>query len=207
MSTVRTTASRGFSLIEMIVSLGLFSIVITITVGALLSLIASNDQIRGEQSVMTNLAFALDSMTREIRTGSYYYCGTDPADFATQESFATTTENCDPIDGGIGISFLEGGSSITGDSSDSRIAYYFDADEGKIMRQIGDSIRQSMVGSDILINDMRVWVTGSNTLSNSNPSFSESDQPVVTILIEAQESATTLPIFIQTSVTQRTLDL
>ncbi len=65
---------RGFTLIEMIVSLGIFSIVSTMTVGSLLVLISGNQQLQGEQNAMTNLAFAIDSMTREMRTGSSYVC-------------------------------------------------------------------------------------------------------------------------------------
>src|SRR6056297_849303 len=72
----QTTA--GFTLIEMIVSLALFSVVVTISVGALLVLIASNRQLQDEQAVLTNLSFALDSMTREIRTGSAYVCRSRP---------------------------------------------------------------------------------------------------------------------------------
>jgi len=99
------TSQFGFTLIEMIVSLGLFSIVITISVGALLVLIATNEQLQAEQSVMTNLSFALDSMTREIRTGTNYYCASRPNyssggveaifdDGDSQESLGQNTNDC-----------------------------------------------------------------------------------------------------------------
>ena len=65
----------GFTLVEMIVS-RYFSIVVTTAVGAMLVLISTNQQLQSEQNVMTNLSFALDTMTREIRTGYNYYCTT-----------------------------------------------------------------------------------------------------------------------------------
>ena len=68
----RTRTTGGFTLIEMIVSLTLFSAVITIAVGAFLVLLAANKQLQEEQAVLTNLSFALDSMTREIITGTGY---------------------------------------------------------------------------------------------------------------------------------------
>jgi prepilin-type N-terminal cleavage/methylation domain-containing protein len=68
----------GFTLIEMIVSLGVFSVVVTTAVGAILVLVNTNLQLQSEQSVMTNLSFALDTMTREMRTGFKYFCDARP---------------------------------------------------------------------------------------------------------------------------------
>lgn len=191
-----TSTQSGFSLIEMIVSLALFSVVMTISVGALLSLIGSNDQLRSEQSVMTNLAFALDSMSREIRTGSYYNC--NDSNFADQEILGTTTRNCNP--GAYGISFVEGGDSITGGSS-RRIAYYLD--QGKIMRRIGNGTDQTMTADGIYIAELKFWVSGSATLLHG----SDVSQPLVTVFIDARESATGQSNYVQTTITQRSLDL
>ncbi len=203
---VSAPTQQGFTLVEMIVSLTLFSVVITITVGALLSLIGSNDQLRNQQSVMTNLAFALDSMTREIRTGSYYYCGNNLSDFTAQESLATSTRDClnasgNPV-GSIGLSFIEGGNSVTG-SGIARIAYFFE--NNQIWRQVGNRSAQSMTADGIYIADMQVWVTGSRTLSAGG--LGSVRQPTVTIFIDARDSATGQPNYVQTTITQRALDL
>ena len=194
--------SAGFTLVEMIVSLALFSVVVTITVGALLSLIGSNDQLRGQQAVMTNLAFALDSMTREIRTGSYYHCPAATSTIATgiQESLGTTTRDCTP---GAGISFIEGGDSITG-VVNRRVAYYLDGSQ--IMRRVGNGTPQSMTADGIHIAEMRWWVTGSRPLSVGNTGGGL-EQPTVTIFIDARESASGDPNYVQTTITQRALDL
>ena len=65
-------SSRGFTLIEMIVAVALFSIVMLVSVGALLSLVAANRKAQALQSVMNNLNIALDGMVRSIRMGSDY---------------------------------------------------------------------------------------------------------------------------------------
>ena len=66
--------TRGFSLIELMVALTIFSIVMLVGVGTLLTLIDANGKAQALSSAMTNLSFAFDSMTRNIRTGKDHYC-------------------------------------------------------------------------------------------------------------------------------------
>lgn len=220
-----TQQHHGFTLVEMIVSLALFSIVITISVGALLVLISANQQLQEEQSVMTNLSFALDSMTREIRTGIHYYCDSQNSDNAGangkkmfrdgEDLDADPIQDCDTgnVDGRKyhGLSFIEGGESITG-APDTRIVYFFDNDpnspnQGKIMRRLSGQDAQSIVSSGIYITNAEFFVTGSKPMSAGGAN--STDQSAVTIFIEARESddATGKLYRIETTVTQRTLDI
>jgi len=64
----------GFTLIEMIVSMGIFTVVAVIAVGALLHIVNTNNQAQTLQTAMNNAGFALDAMSREIRVGSSYRC-------------------------------------------------------------------------------------------------------------------------------------
>jgi len=66
--------SRGFSLVELLVSLSIFSIVMLVSTGTLLIMIDINAKAQAVYSSATNLTFALDSITREIRTGYDYFC-------------------------------------------------------------------------------------------------------------------------------------
>jgi prepilin-type N-terminal cleavage/methylation domain-containing protein len=66
---------RGFTLIEMLVSVALFSVVMVMALGALLSLSTADRKAEALKSAVDNLNFALDSMSRSIRTGSGYKCG------------------------------------------------------------------------------------------------------------------------------------
>src|SRR5258708_3814888 len=77
-----TTSGRGrrrFSLIEMMVSLAIFSIVALVATGALLKIIDANKKAQALKSVMNNLNFAVESMSREMRVGSTYHCDNDGA--------------------------------------------------------------------------------------------------------------------------------
>lgn len=66
---------RGYSLLEMIVSVGLFSIVMLVATGAYLALIDIDRKARATNELVANLAFGVDSMARSIRTGTLYGCG------------------------------------------------------------------------------------------------------------------------------------
>src|SRR3990167_4918000 len=103
-SQLRTTnyalrTNAGFTLVEMIVAVGLFSLVMLVSVGALLALTGANRKAQALQSVMNNLNIALDGMVRSIRMGSNYSCdggNCDPGKELTFKPFCD--ENCDSSD-------------------------------------------------------------------------------------------------------------
>ena len=61
---------KGFTLIELIVSLGIFSIVMTLVAGTYFSLISASGDMRTSTSSINNVTFALNSMSYDIRSGS-----------------------------------------------------------------------------------------------------------------------------------------
>lgn len=204
----KTQQKRGFTIIEMLVSLAIFAIVITMSVGTLLVLIAGNQQTQERSSTMSNLSFALDSMTRDIRTGTDFYCG-EESDFTNQEAF---TEGNDCSNGDLGISFVETGGSITGPAID-RIAFF--VENNALWRQIGNNAPEQVTASNIYIHEAEFIVTGAERLSDPSPG-DDLDQPMVTITLEASDienagvacSATGNEcIRVQTTVTQRVLDI
>ena len=71
--------SAGFTLIEMVVSLGLFSVVMLISLTALLAVSQAQKEAIAAQNNFDNLRFSLEAMTREIKLGSSFDCnGTTP---------------------------------------------------------------------------------------------------------------------------------
>ncbi|MBU6427196.1 type II secretion system GspH family protein [Patescibacteria group bacterium] len=77
---MRTSGNKisGFTLIEMIVALGLFSVVAVIALGSLVKIISANQKAQALQATFTNLNFALESMSRELRMGTVYHCDLTP---------------------------------------------------------------------------------------------------------------------------------
>ena len=79
--------SAGFTLIEIMVSVSVFAVVVIIAVGALISINDANRKVQSMRALMDNLNFALENISRTLRTGSSYHCGaigaiTDPQDCA-----------------------------------------------------------------------------------------------------------------------------
>ncbi len=73
-SGIKFNTSEGFTLIEMIVSLAIFSIVAVVALGALMKIVSANKKAQSLQSAMTNINYALESISREMRVGSDFSC-------------------------------------------------------------------------------------------------------------------------------------
>ncbi len=60
---------RGFTIIELVVSLAVFVIIVSIAVGGFVSALRSQRQVAALISVNNNASLAIEEMAREIRTG------------------------------------------------------------------------------------------------------------------------------------------
>jgi prepilin-type N-terminal cleavage/methylation domain-containing protein len=59
---------KGFTLIEMLVSVGIFAIVLTIILGTIVTIVDTSRKTRSMTEVMNNLNFVFESMTRTLKT-------------------------------------------------------------------------------------------------------------------------------------------
>lgn len=195
------SASRGFTLVEMIVAVALFSVVMLVCVGALLSLVTANRKAQALQSVMNNLNVAVDGMVRAIRVGTVYHCGsgsyTVPADcqngstvFAFEPYHETSQGPVPPW------------------------IYWYATDENGIGRlyKSEDGTAASGVpitSPDVSINSATFYVIGSCPIFGS--SCTDNLQPKVLIVIKGTAGAsnikTTSTFHIQATAVQRILDL
>lgn len=82
--------NAGFTLIEIMVSVTIFSVVMLISMGAILAVLDSNRKSQAIRSVMDNLNYTLDDMTRAIRFGTNYHCDATVGDI-------TTPRDCQPL--------------------------------------------------------------------------------------------------------------
>jgi type II secretory pathway pseudopilin PulG len=74
MRYLHSTSPKGFTLIEIIVSMAIFMVVAVVAIGAFLKVIDANKKSHTIKTAMTNLNFIMETMTREIRVGTNYYC-------------------------------------------------------------------------------------------------------------------------------------
>ncbi len=68
---------KGFTLIEVVIAVGLFSVVMMVALAIILSVVDNNKKVHSVNVVVDNLNFAIDSMVRDIKTGKHYGCRGD----------------------------------------------------------------------------------------------------------------------------------
>ena len=127
--------SRGFTLIEMLVSLALFMVVAVIAVTALLKIVDANRKSQTLQDTVNNINFAMDSITRELRVGSAYTCGSlsganvyrGPIPQTSQGTSCSTINSNNAQDSGTYIAFLSSNTTKdhSGNPCNLTYAYYF----------------------------------------------------------------------------------
>ena len=88
--------NRGYTLVELIVAVGLFAIIMTIASGAYIVMIDLTRQSQNKATGIDNLSFALETMTRNIRTGTNYNCG-GAGDCSGTDSFSFSDPNGETI--------------------------------------------------------------------------------------------------------------
>ena len=189
------TGSRGFTLVEMIVSVGLFAIVMLVSVGALLALTGANRKAQALQSVMNNLNIALDGMTRSIRMGSNYHCG--PGVFIG-------TGNLDDCSNGgtmLVIKPFGGNPNQWGYLFDTGGAY---CGENRICKSVdGGTNYVALTSPEVTINDLKFYVIGTTP--------GDTEQPKVVITVQGTAGVanmrTKTTFSIQATAVQRLLDL
>ncbi|MEK7144402.1 MAG: prepilin-type N-terminal cleavage/methylation domain-containing protein [Patescibacteria group bacterium] len=178
-------ARNGYTLIELVVAVGLFALVMTLASGAYLLMIDLNRQAQGIATGVDNLSFALETMTRSIRTGTAYRCG-------------TLGSEGDCPGGANSFSFTDAsGADIT-------YAHGFQADEvtGAIVKN-GTII---LTDPSVSVSSLMFYVSGTATVASAD--FA---QPYVTIIISGTVSSgprKTPQVFtVETGATMRGIDL
>jgi prepilin-type N-terminal cleavage/methylation domain-containing protein len=100
------TYSRGYTLIELIIAVGLFAVVMTLASGAYIIMIDLTRQAQNKATGIDNLSFALETMTRNIRTGTNYNCGGLGDCVSGASSFSFTDSN------GVDVTYRLSGTTI-----------------------------------------------------------------------------------------------
>lgn len=192
-----THSTRGFTLVEMIVSVALFSIVMLVCVGALLALVGANRKVHSLQSVINNLNVTLDGMVRSIRMGSTF-----------DGSGACNGNSGGPKDctsGGTQFSFQPYGNPIGGQPS----IYRLNTSTSRLERSINGGAFVPITSADVTIDSMLFYVVGSTRGCSVNPC--DLVQPKVVIVIKGTapvlNSKAKTTFHVQVTAVQRLLDL
>lgn len=170
--------------------------------GTLLVLLDANNKAQNMQAVLNDLTIAIDSMTREVRTGYNYVCADENTPPSTVPSLGDTA---DCVSGNY-LSIIEAGDSLTG-GGNPRVSYYYDDDPNAraIFRRIGTGDWIQLTARNLRITDAEFVVTGTDSFL-----INDLQQPSVTIFV-AGEAGDLLGLdsdfVLQTTVVQRPLDI
>ncbi len=200
--------SRGFTLVEVLVSMTIFSIVMVIALGALLSMSESDRKAQTLKSVINNLNFSLDTISRSLRTGQNYHCD---ASIGT----LTAVRDCDGSSGhppatSLAFRAVDGTTVVYKLESSNAAACGQKATAGCLMRSNDGGLTYSVITApEVLVTTLQFYVIGAENAAI---------QPKVTILlsgsVQANGSGTNCQgtgsgstcFNLETSVTQRLYD-
>ncbi len=200
MNTVHTqkryTNSKkgGFTLVEMMVSLSIFAVVMTISGGTLLIMIDVNAKAQALYSASSNLSFALDSMTRELRTGYHYNCTVSVPSDATALPSSTATNDC------LGGQFI----AFSRERDNVRMGYRIT--NGRLEQKVSSGNWMPLTSSDVVIDRFYLTVADSDTYSDT----SDTRQPYINLHILGHVNNgldTDTDFSIQTHMVGRRLDI
>lgn len=158
----KISSQRGFTLIEMIVALAIFTIVALVAIGALIKITDANRKSITLKTTINNLNFALESMSREMRVGGDYKIGST---IGSVNSFNQNIQNSDWV-----ITFKSSEkSTISGQNCNFIFAYKYQnftiqkAEQRDCNVVISDSDFQPLVSQDIIIENTIVDVVTGGT--------------------------------------------
>lgn len=176
---------KGFTLVEILISVSLFTVIVAISLGALLSIFEANKKTHALKTVMDNFNLTLENMTRTVRFGENYHCintGTlsNPQDCPNGNSFLAVKFE------GNTVIYRQSGSAIQ-KSSDGGLTY------------------ANITSSDTVIESLTFYVLG------TQPGPSNIQQPYVLSVIKGYAGSASRPqarsdFSIQTIMSQRALD-
>lgn len=181
--TRRSSQARGFTLLEMIVAIGIFLIALMIILGALVSINNAARKARSERVVTDNLSTAIDSMSRSIRVGSTFHCGCGIGGGDGDLVATTTPQNCTMADtagnGGKVCLAFEG---QMGDPTNPNDQIVYRLYRGNVQRSTNSGATYvPLTAPELTIASFRFYLYG------TAPS---EDQPVVTMVIRGTASTT-----------------
>ncbi len=78
MSVCKHTTEKGFTILEVMIAMTIFTVVVTIGIGSVLTAINQHYSTQNTRTVMDSLNYSMEDMARNIRLGFNIRCGASP---------------------------------------------------------------------------------------------------------------------------------
>ena len=177
MQKINLQNNKGFTIIETMIAISLFLIVVTIGMGSLLNANLLHQKSQDMRSIMDNLSFIMEDMSRNLRTGSDYNL----------------------INYGGGISFK----SALGD--DWKYTLEYDEQDEQVINikkyiNSGDGVQLNP--EEVILQNGSGFVVTGNVLGDSEQPF-----VIIKLIGIISSRGVDTPFSLQTSVSQRLIDI
>ncbi len=187
---------KGFTLVETMVGLTLFTFVTFVAISALFSMQTLNIKMKSIKNIYDSMYLVVDDITRELKDGANYE-GVNTSDITSIDcaspSAGSDAFNC------ISFDFMENRTlSVHG--------YYFDTQKETVYKYKKSLItggpveKQRIVKDDIRITKLIFKIVGTKTYYGDG----DTQQPIVKIIIKGEtKSVPAIPFYIESIVSQR----
>lgn len=172
---------RGFTLIEVMTSVSVFLIIMTISMGSILGVFDANRKSRSLKAVLNNLNLSIESMSKEMRFGKNYHCGSS--------GVLTDPQNCPS--GDTLVSFLS--------SENTQVTYRLNG--STIERSVDAEGYVPMTAPEAVVDSLTFYTLGAGTNNTLQPKIIMK----LTGHVGIDESRTNFTL--ETLISQRVLDI
>ncbi len=199
---------RGFTLVEVMIAMAIFTILVTVGIGAVLGSMSQHKINQNTRSVMDSLNYVMEDMARNIRLSSNIHCyrSGEPVPVALT-SDPMDPQNCDSTEPTHTIIFND----LRGDQLEYTITPDFGSVLSRIKKQqVADIAPQDITPPEVVIDFARsgFMVRGACTSTGTGPTCPDNGQPTVVIRLVGKVvyQNTDTNFAISTTVTPRALD-
>jgi prepilin-type N-terminal cleavage/methylation domain-containing protein len=187
---------KGFTLIEVMIAVGLFVVIMTIGIGAVLN---SNNNYKKTQTlraITDNLSFIMEDMSRNLRLGSAYHC--------MDANAPASLEDVHDCQSAATLAF-ESMTGTPGNASDQWV-YGITADGAIIKSTDGGASSKNLTPPEVLIDTAR---SGFTVVGSTAYASGDQTQPRVIIRLSGKVAYKDLEstFNIETTVSERLIDL
>lgn len=205
---------NGFTLVETLVALAVFSVVMVVSGGIILSLISSNKQNQSINSVVNNLSYSIESMVRDIKTGYAYKCNYPIGNINdyVKDTFKSAEDNCSANTAIDNIALI---SNITGEDMVVRYDFITQVDapgyiQKTVFAETGGIVSQNAYPltdvKNIDMTDVRFRVEAGKPLYEGETVNVDPIQPYVFVMLKGTAKLNAInasDFFMQTFISQR----
>lgn len=189
----------GYTIIELMISIGVFLVVIIYGMTSLLSANVAHRKSQDMRSIMDNMSFIMEDISKSLRVGSRIQCFRKGIDNTISLALMGSPRSC--ADGwAVAFEYAEGDSGTYND----QWAYYIDS-SGKLWRSTNGTADSVQLTPDEVVIDQ---ISGFSVLGAEPLSAANSQQPFVIIRLSGKITykGVETPFSLQTSVSQRLID-